>query len=111
MVRTTGRKLKGDLIARNVAELATPPKCEPREITPFTPEQAGRFLKAAMGHRLEALFTVGLAVGLRSGECSALQWTDVDLERNIMVIRDPKTSATTGSLGTPWAGSPMPLPA
>ena len=33
---------------------------------PFTAEQASRFLKAPMGHRLESLFTVGLAVGLRS---------------------------------------------
>jgi len=79
--------LKGELVARNVAELATPPKCEKREITPFTAEQASRFLKAAMGHRLEALFTVGLAVGLRSGECSALQWTDVDLDAGNVTVR------------------------
>ena len=79
--------LKGDLILRNVAELATPPKAEKREIVPFTPEQAGRFMKVAMGHRLEALFTVGLAVGLRSGECSALVWSDVDLEAGKVAVR------------------------
>jgi integrase len=79
--------LKGDLIARNVAELATPPKAEKREVAPFTPEQAGRFLKAAMGHRLEALFTSALAVGLRSGECSALRWPDVDVEAGKVVVR------------------------
>jgi integrase len=79
--------LKGDLISRNVAELATPPKSEKREISPFTPEQAGRFLKAAMGHRLEALFTSALAVGLRSGECSALRWTDVDLDGGKIIVR------------------------
>lgn len=79
--------LNGDLIARNVAELATPPKSEKREISPFTPEQAGRFLKAAMGHRLETLFTVGLAVGLRSGECSALRWPDVDMDAGRITVR------------------------
>jgi len=79
--------LKSDLIVRNVAELATPPKVETREIVPFTAEQAGRFLKAAMGHRLEALFTVGLAIGLRSGECSALQWSDVDLDAGTVAVR------------------------
>lgn len=79
--------LKGDLIARNVAALATPPKVEKRELTPFTPEQAGRFLKAAMGHRLEALFTSALAVGLRSGECSALRWPDVDLDKGTITVR------------------------
>jgi integrase len=79
--------VKGDLIARNVASLATPPKVEQREIIPFTPEQASRFLNAALGHRLEALFTAALAVGLRSGECSALRWEDVDLDSGTFTVR------------------------
>lgn len=79
--------VKGDLLQRNPAALATPPKVEKREITPFTAEQAGRFLKAAAGHRLESLFTVGLAVGLRSGECSALRWEDVNLETGAVAVK------------------------
>jgi integrase len=79
--------LKGDLVVRNVAELATPPKVEKHELCPFTAEQAGLFLKAAMGHRLEALFTSALAVGLRSGECSALRWQDVDLDKAEIIVR------------------------
>ena len=81
------RALREDLITRNVAALATPPNVEKREANPFTPEQASRFLKAAMGHRLEALFTVGLAIGMRSGECSALRWSDVDLDSGSVTIR------------------------
>jgi integrase len=50
--------VKADLITRNVAALATPPRVEKKENEPFTPDQAGRFLKAAMGHRLEALFNL-----------------------------------------------------
>jgi integrase len=79
--------VKSDLALRNVAALATPPKVEKREITPFTPEQAGRFLKAAMGHRLESLFTSALAVGLRSGECSALRGPDVDMDGGKVMVR------------------------
>jgi integrase len=79
--------VKADLIPRNVAALATPPLVEKKEITPFTPEQASQFLKAALGHRLETLFTVGLAVGLRSGECSALRWLpDVDLDQGVVTV-------------------------
>jgi hypothetical protein len=48
--------VKADLVSRNVGALATPPKVEKKEISPFTPQQAGDFLKAAVGHRLEALF-------------------------------------------------------
>ena len=40
-----------------------------------------------MGHRLEALFTSGLAVGIRSGECSALRWPDVDMDAGKVTIR------------------------
>jgi integrase len=79
--------IKADLIVRNVAELATAPKVEKQENFPFTQEQAARFLKAAMGHRLEALFTVGLAVGLRSGECSALRWKDVNLDTGAVTVK------------------------
>jgi hypothetical protein len=42
---------------------------------------------AAMGHRLETLFTSALAIGLRSGECSALHWTDIDLDKAAVTVR------------------------
>ena len=79
--------LKGDLIPRNPATLATPPLVEKTEVQPFTPDQALRFLQAARGHRLEALFTVGIAIGLRSGEASALHWSAVDLDRGEIHVR------------------------
>jgi len=79
--------LKADLVSRNVAELTTPPKVEKREFQPFTPDQASLFLKAAMGHPLEALFTSALAVGLRSGECSGLRWPDLDLDAGRVTVR------------------------
>ena len=79
--------VKADLISRNVAALATPPLAEKKELFPFTQEQAALFLKTALGHRLEALFTVGLAIGLRSGECSALRWSDVNLDEAIIEVR------------------------
>ena len=79
--------VKSDLVLRNVAALATLPKVEKREITPFTLPQAGRFLKAAMGHRLEALYTSALAVGLRSGECSGVRWPDVNLDTGKVTVR------------------------
>ena len=79
--------VKADLVTRNVAALATPPKSEKRQLSPFTPEQAGRFLKALMGHRLEALFTSALAIGLRSGECSALRWPDLALDKGTVTVK------------------------
>jgi integrase len=42
--------------------------------------------------------------GLRTGEAENLRWTDVDLDRNIMIIRDHKTSATMGPKHLPLNG-------
>jgi hypothetical protein len=46
------------------------PRVERQEIKPPTPEQVGQLLDTIKGHRLEAVFTVGLALGMRRGEVS-----------------------------------------
>jgi integrase len=39
------------------------------------------------GHRLEALFTAGIGLGLREGEFKGLLWTDIDFPRRILTVR------------------------
>jgi integrase len=68
------------LIGRNVAKLVKPPRPKRSDIQPLDPEQVRRLLETIRGHRLEALFTVALAVGLREGEALGLRWQDVDLD-------------------------------
>jgi integrase len=43
-------------------------------------EQAQQLLAAAQGERLEALYVLALATGVRQGEMLALRWRDVDLD-------------------------------
>jgi integrase len=74
-------------VARNLATLVSAPKAPRAEIQPFTPEQARRFLVAIEGDRLEALYSVTLAVGLREGEAFGLRWTDVDLDTGTLTVR------------------------
>jgi len=50
-------------------------------------EQTRILLNYVKGHRLEALYSVALAVGLRRGEACALAWPDVDLEAGMLTIR------------------------
>jgi integrase len=76
-----------ELIQRNAAALADPPKRESADIHPFTAEEARRFLEAIRGHRLEALFSVTLALGLRKGEALGLGLQDVDLEARVVTVR------------------------
>lgn len=81
------RALKWGLVARNVAMLVDPPPSRRPEIRPLSLDQARDFLKNIEGHRLEALFSVALAVGLRQGEILALRWPDVDLENGLIHVR------------------------
>ncbi|HSH77958.1 MAG TPA: site-specific integrase [Herpetosiphonaceae bacterium] len=79
--------LRWGLVTRNVAALVDPPHYQPPEVQPFTPEEAQAFLVAAKGDRLEALYTVVLAVGLREGEALGLRWEDVDLTKGLIRVR------------------------
>jgi len=80
-----------------------------------TPEEARRLLDAARGDRLEALYSVALALGLRQGEALGLKWSDIDLEAGILRVRraaqriphqgtqlvEPKTVRSRRTLVTP----------
>ena len=71
--------VKWDLIPRNVATLVDVPRVEQHDFRYFTLEESRRFLRAVQGDRLEALYTVAVALGLRQGEALGLRWDDVDL--------------------------------
>lgn len=75
------------LVARNVARLVVAPHTESREITPLDLDGATRFLTVVKGDRLEALYRVALALGIRQGEALGLCWADVDLDGRTVRIR------------------------
>lgn len=102
------------LVTRNVATLVRPPKAERFEIRPLDPEQARRFLESVRGDRLEALYSVALALGLRAGEALGLRWEDVDLDEGLLHVRhalqridgdwklvEPKTSRSRRTVALP----------
>lgn len=75
-----------DLVRKNVARFAKPPKAEHSERRYLTPEQAKRFLEAITGHRDEALYLVAVTTGLRRGELLGLKWTDLDLNERVLRV-------------------------
>jgi integrase len=79
--------LRWELVARNAAALVGPPRVPRHEIKPLAPEQALTFVDAAKGGRLEALYTVALALGMRRGEILGLRWQDVDLDARKVQVR------------------------
>jgi integrase len=72
---------------RNVAAIATSPRVVRKEMRSLTPDEARNYLKAAIGNRLEALFTVTVALGLRQVEILGLGWEHVDLVTGMLQVR------------------------
>jgi integrase len=79
--------LRWGMVPRNVATLVDPPRVAKHEIRPLTPEQARALLGVARTHRLGALFTVALALGLRQGEALGLRWDAVDFKAGALHVR------------------------
>lgn len=84
--RALGQAVKWNLVPRNAASLATPPKVTRTKVQPLTPEQVRAFLNVAKQDRLAAVFTVAVALGLRQGEVLGLRWQDVDLDRRTLTV-------------------------
>lgn len=81
-----GLAVKWDMVPRNVARLVDRPRIERKTINPLNPDEARRFLSAIRGHRLEALFSVALALGLRQGEALGLRWEDIDFRAGTLRV-------------------------
>ena len=85
--RALGQAVKWGVATRNVATLTEPPRVERPEMQVLTPEQARAFLDTVRGDRLEALYSVALALGLRQGEALGLRWQDIDLDAGVLHVR------------------------
>jgi integrase len=82
-----GHAERTDLVTRNVARLARPPRIPRRRVDPLSVDEVRLLIEAIAGDRLEALYLVALGVGLRQGEILGLRWPDVDLERSTLTVR------------------------
>jgi integrase len=102
------------VLARNHAEGIVRPRPARREMQTWSPEQVGRFLAAASGDRLAALYAVLVGTGLRLGEALGLTWADLDLRAGTATIRrqlsevsgalsftEPKTAAARRTVDLP----------
>jgi integrase len=97
-------------VARNVARVVELP-ADARKAKPgrsMTAEEAARFLHAAEGSELEAMWTTMLYLGLRPGEAAGLSWDDIDFDRRIIHVRrgrklDEHGAAIIGETKTAWS--------
>ena len=91
--RALGRAARWGVVPRNVAGLVDAPPMAHHEMRTLSPEEARRFLDAAAGDRLEALYVLALTTGMRQGELFRLRWQDVDLEGRTLSVRGETKTA------------------
>jgi integrase len=75
------------LIPYNVAEAVDLPKLIRHEAKTLSASEAKTLLEAVHGDRLEALYVLAIACGLRQGELLGLKWDDVDFEGATLRVR------------------------
>jgi integrase len=89
------------LLSRNVADAAIPPRSVKQEIELLTQEQLRTLLDASRSDKLHALYVLAITTGMRQGELLGLQWKDLDLDAGTLrvnrsvyegVINPPKTN-------------------
>ncbi len=77
--RALGQAVRWGVTQRNVVALVDPPRGRRVEMRVLSAEEARKLLSAAAEDRLEALYVLALATGMRLGELLGLRWRDVDL--------------------------------
>ncbi len=87
LTRATRWGEKRGLCKGNVSALCDSPEGPRRESRSLTVEQAGKLLGTVEGERLEAMFVVGLMLGLRSGEMCGLPWDAIDFDTGTLDVR------------------------
>lgn len=90
-----------DLVRKNAAAFARPPRQEAPERPVMGREEARRFLDEIRGERLEALYLLAVTTGLRRSELLAIRWEDLDPEKGTLRVRGTKTAASRRSAVLP----------
>jgi integrase len=75
-----------DLLARNPAARVRLPRAPERAYPVLDWDAAARFLQVVAPERLAALYVLGIATGLRIGECLGLQWAAVNLDAGLIRV-------------------------
>lgn len=80
--------LKEGKIIRNPAKATKPPKAERKEARYLTPEQLTDFLASISEDRWHPAFIIDLNSGMRLGELVALKWSNVDLQKGVITVKE-----------------------
>ena len=94
-----------EIVPRNAAKRVKPPTVVRDVPVPWTIEEARAFLRAIVGHRLQALFHIAATSGPRPSELLGLTWSSIDAERRKITI-NKKLVTPRKSDGDPFTDPP-----
>jgi integrase len=90
--------MKHGLVAKNVCTLQRAPKVQAEEMQILTLEQVEALPGLLHGHALEVPALLALNTGMRRGELLALRWGNVDLEKELLRVRESLEQTKAGGL-------------
>jgi integrase len=79
--------VRSELLYRDPTFGVTPPRAPHREERVFTRDEVQRLFQATKGTRWYPLWVLLATTGMRLGEALGLQWRDLDLESDSVIIR------------------------
>jgi integrase len=118
LVQTLEYAVRQGRVGRNVAALTEGPRQQSGgEGRSLTVEQAKSLLKTVKGDRLEGLYVLMLATGMRPGEAFGLPWKNVDLKIGQVTVRQALVRQPGGNVIGPgktdkkgWRTNLIPAP-
>jgi integrase len=96
LTRALNDGAKHGLLLRNVCSVQRAPKVVAKEMKILTPEQVAEFVTILDDHPLTAPAITALFTGLRRGELLALRWGNVDLDNEIIKVRESLEQTKAG---------------
>ncbi len=77
-----------------------------KEMKALSPEETVRFLEAASGHPQNLIFLFALVTGMRPEEYLAIQWKDIDFERQTVTVQRAVVFRKRGGKGGYYFSEP-----
>ena len=79
--------MKNKMTSQNISSNCVLPKQQKKEMSVLSRDEQIRLLTCLGSERLGFAVLLGLSTGMRIGELCGLKWTDIDLERRLVLVR------------------------
>jgi len=90
--------VRWQLLSRNPADSVEPPRVPHREMSVLDERELSSLLKRAADSRIYIPVLLAATTGMRRGEVLGLHWSDVDLDRGVVVVQRSLSTTRGGSM-------------